>query len=110
MSHRITTKTKITDKNLAETALKAAGWTFNEDGNRLFITSGPMRNASLNLSNGEVVGDTDYHDSGSLGALRQHYGLAAYKAQCFEQGATIESETVDAKTGEIVLVCTASFG
>lgn len=110
MSHRITTKTKITDKKLAAQALKAAGWSFTEDGNRLFITDGPMRNASLNLSTGEVVGDTDYHNSDNLGALRQHYGLAAYKAQCFEQGATIESESVDAKTGEIVLVVTASFG
>lgn len=110
MSHKITTKTDIKDKKLAETALKAAGWGYDVSGRTIRVTSGPMRNASINLQTGEVVGDTDYHGQNELGALRQHYSLAMVKQQCIKQGATIESERVDAKTGDIVLVCSASFG
>lgn len=109
MSHRITTKTQITDKNLAEKALKASGWSYNVDGRSIYVTSGPMRNASINLATGGIVGDTDYHSKDSLGALRQQYSLAKVKAECAKQGHTIESQRVDSKTGEIVLTC-VGFG
>lgn len=108
MSHRVTVKTAINDKQYATEALKEMGYSYRESGNQLTITSGPMNRATLNLSTGEMVGDSDYHSEASLGLLRQNYALAKYKGEAFKQGISITSQTVEANSGDIVLTC--SFG
>lgn len=110
MSHRVTTRTDITDQDLAVSALVAAGWTHQVQGRSIFIKSGPMRNATLNLDTGEVVGDTDYHDDSdeSLGALKQHYGEAKAKLDLPKNGYHIVSRKIDTN-GDVVLRC-RSFG
>lgn len=113
MSHRVTTQTEIKDKGIAIKALQKAGYTFDDQGTRLFVTSGPMRNATIDLSTGAVSGDTDYgHGRGdeSLGALKMYYAEQKYTAECHKQGITIMERTVDSKTGEILLRCSAHFG
>lgn len=102
MSHRVTTKTDITDKNLAVEALKAAGWDYTEEGNSVLrVTSGPMNRSTVNLRTGHVTGDTDWHSRDTLGALRQHYSEAQFKAGIRKSGAMIDSREVQ-KNGDII--------
>lgn len=110
MSHRVTTQTNITDKDLAIQALKTAGWDFSERGESLYVSSGPMARSSINLKTGVVEGDTDWHNRGddSLGALKRFYAEAKAVEECRIQGVTIESREVT-KEGEIVLTCQAAF-
>lgn len=111
MSHRVTTQTEIKDKSLAMRALKSAGYSYVDQGTSLLITSGPMNTATIDLTSGVVAGDTDRHRRGddSLGALKQHYAEAKYRAEMQKQGHDIVSRVVD-KNGDIVLHCKASFG
>ncbi len=105
MSHRVTTKTEIKDKALAAQALKIAGMGYQDMGTSLRITSGKMCNATINLQTGEISGDTDYgHTNKSLGALRQAYGEAKYRAECMKQGINITSREVN-RDGDVVLYC-----
>jgi hypothetical protein len=105
MSRRVTTKTEIKDKALAIQALKTADMSYREEGDSLFITSGALANARINLTTGEISGDSDYrHTTESLGALRQFYGEAKYRQECLRQGITIESRTIN-REGNIELVC-----
>jgi len=104
MSHRVTTKTQITDKEIAMSALKAKGWKFTERGDTLSIEGGPMTGATINLKTGDVDGDTDYHSRDQLGSLSQAYGKEKYLNECNRQGITVESETVN-EEGDIVLLC-----
>jgi hypothetical protein len=106
MSRRVTTKSAIKDKNLAAQALKAAGLTFEDCGNTLRVTSGSMRNASIDLRTGEISGDSDYgHTSETLGQVRVHYSEAEYLAMCFKKGHTLESRTL-IQNGEVELIHT----
>jgi hypothetical protein len=104
MSHRITTRTKIKDKKLAIQALKQAGWSYNESGSTLRITDGPMRSSAIDLSTGDIRGDTDQHSRNQLGALRKYYGEAKYRQECIKRGALVESREV-IKNGDIRLIC-----
>ncbi len=107
MSHRVTTKTEIKDKGLAINALKAAGFGYEDLGSSLRITSGPARNATLDLKTGEILGDTDYshqNNDDSLGILKRYYAEAKYRQECQIQGYTIESRE-EMKDGRIVLTC-----
>lgn len=105
MSHRVTTQTEIKDKDIAKKALKVAKMDFRESGTILNITSGPMSGAYIDLTSGEVVGDTDAHNKDTLGMLRQEYGEQKYRSECVRQGVMVESRRVDAKTGDIILMC-----
>lgn len=105
MSHRVTTQTEIKDKNIAKKALTAANMDFRESGSVLNITSGPLSGAYIDLTSGEVVGDTDTHNKDTLGMLRQVYGEEKYRSECVKQGVMIESRRVDAQTGDILLMC-----
>jgi hypothetical protein len=93
MSHRVTTKIDMTDKRLAKEALKEAGLSFTESGESLHITGGTgLRNATINLRDGTITGDTDYgHNQRTFSKLRCFYNLAKYKEEVFKQGGTIES-------------------
>jgi hypothetical protein len=87
-------------------AAKKAGITFTVSGNTVNFTSGALKNALLDLRSGAVSGDTDHgHTETVLGALRQGYSVAKAKAEMSKQGIMIESETTDAKTGDILLAC-----
>jgi hypothetical protein len=111
MSHRVTTQTEIKDKAIAMAALKNAGLSFTESGNTLRITSGgQLRNAVINLSTGEISGDTDFgHTQDGLGIVRQHYGEAKFRAEAAKSGrVTIQQRYVDQKTGDVVLKCRMS--
>lgn len=110
MSHRITTKTEIKNKDIALKALKAAGWKYDERGGKLVIASGPMRGADVNFETGEVGGDSDYLDRGddSMGSLNRHYAEALFRNEAQKRGIDILSRTVE-KNGEIVLRCKAHF-
>ena len=109
MSHRITTKTQMINKNLATSALEMAGLSYTEEGaSVLRITSGGLRNATINLTNGDVVGDTDYHGRGTLGALRKFYSEAQIRERCQLEGHTIEDRQV-LQDGRIRLVCSGMF-
>lgn len=104
MSHRVTTRTEMKDKKLAEKALKSAGMDYNVQGDTILITSGPMRHSSIDLKSGVVTGDTDVHNENILGMLKQEYGEAKYVQECASQGITVESRSVN-KEGEIILMC-----
>jgi len=108
MSHRITTKTKMTNKDLAIDAIKMAGYSYQASGNAITITSGPMNRARINLQSGTITGDTDWHNKDTLGALQQNYSEAAVRQQCRKTGATIESRQV-MKNGNVRMVMTANF-
>lgn len=111
MSHRVTTKTEIKDKAIAIAALKAANYTYVEQGDTLRVTSGPMDRAVIHLKTGEVVGDTDVHNKSddSLGALKQRYTEAKFRRELQLSGGEIMSSVTN-KDGDIVLRCKASFG
>lgn len=105
MSRRVTTKTEIKDMALAKTALQSAGYGFEEHGSQLSITTGSLRGAIIETRTGEISGDTDYgHRESEMGALRQFYGEAKYRAELAKQGGWVDSRQVD-KNGDIVLMC-----
>ncbi len=105
MSHRVTTETQIKDKELAASTLTKLGAKYSVSGNSILITSGPMANASIDLSTGRVTGDTDFrHSSALFGDLVQAYGESKYRAECAKQGVSVESRIVE-KNGDIVLMC-----
>ncbi len=111
MSHRVTTQTEIKDKELAIAALHQANCAFTERGNELTITSGPLKNATLNLATGRIEGDTDFghkNNNDSLGFLKRFYAEAKVKQECAIQGITIEERTVE-KDGTIKLLCQGHF-
>lgn len=109
MSHRVTTQTQITNKDLAVQALKSAGWSYDANDSTIRITSGPMRNSSINVRTGTVTGDSDYHNRGTLGALCRHYAEAVIRAEAAKNGHTVESREV-LQNGDFRLVLTANFG
>jgi hypothetical protein len=105
MSHRVTTRTAIKDKDLAKAALQQAGYSFSEHGNSLTITSGDLRNANLNLDTGDVTGDSDYrHTEAKFGALKQYYSEQKYKQELAKQGGYVDSREV-MRDGVIRLRC-----
>jgi len=110
MSHRVTTKTDITNKDLAIQALKIAGLSYQESGaDTLVITGGALRNATINLRNGEISGDTDWHSRDTLGALRQHYSEAQIRQRCLMEGHSVEERQV-LQDGRVKLICSGMFG
>jgi len=104
MSRRITTRTEITDKELAIEALKSAGISYQVDGDTINLTSGTYTHATLDLQTGTIEGDSDYgHSSRNLGLLRQHYSEAKVKAKYLREGTIIDSREVNSE-GDIVLM------
>lgn len=109
MSHRVTTQTEIKDKELAVQALQKAGWSYRDQGATLCVTSGPMTNATIDLSTGTIQGDTDHrHNESKLGALRKYYTEAKFRKEALKQGISIESREILAD-GRIKMVCQAQF-
>lgn len=104
MSRRVTFKSELKDRELAIQALQSKGYSFDEGGNTLLITSGPLARATINFKTGEVESDSDYHSKSELGGLRQAYSEAECKRVIQRQGATIESRTVNQKNEIELLV------
>lgn len=109
MSHRVTTQTKITNKKIAIEALKLAGWSYSESSNKIRVTSGPMNRSVIDLSTGNVVGDSDWHSQKELGALRRHYSEAQIREEAIKSGHTVESREV-LQNGDIRLVMSGNLG
>lgn len=104
MSRRITNKLNITDSDLAKDALHLAGCEFQDHGKTLFITTGLLRNASLNLDTGEISGDSDYgHSAAKFGMLRQYYAEAMVRQEYAKNGTTVDEKQQD-EEGNIVLM------
>lgn len=105
MSKRITTKTDIKDRGFAITALKNAGLAFEEmGGTMLRITSGDLKNATIDLATGTISGDTDYHSKPQLGALRKHYSEVKFRHEAAREGVQIKNR-IENKDGSITLKC-----
>lgn len=107
MSHRITTKTSMTDKALAEKALQLAGMTYQSQGNTVSITGGSLRGARLDLRTGVITGDTDWH-TGHMDDLKRSYAEAEFTQKVELEGHTIESREV-LQNGDVKLLVRA-FG
>lgn len=104
MSHRISFKSEIKDHDLTVGALELLKYNYRKDSATKFtILDGPLRNATINLETGEVIGDTDWHNRDVLGGLRQAYSEVEIRRTLQRQGATIESRTV--KNGEVKILC-----
>jgi hypothetical protein len=104
MSRRITNKLNITDRDLAIEALQLANYTYRENGNTLYIDNGALRNARLNLTTGEMSGDSDFgHTEEQFGLLRQYYAEAQVRSECLKSGVTIDERQTDSE-GNIVLM------
>lgn len=105
MSHRVNMKTQIKNADRAKEALKLAGCSYRESGGMIHITSGGLENVSIDLTSGNISGDSDYgHTAEKIGILRQHYTEAERRYVYLKEGVTIESRSMDEK-GRIVLAC-----
>lgn len=104
MSHRVTTNTQMTDESIVASVCKRQGITFTKSGDSLTFTSGAIRNATLNLKTGQIIGDTDHgHSVTVLDSLRQQYGADKAKYELAKQGGRVEQEI--RQDGKIVLFC-----
>ena len=104
MSRRIENQTNITDKDLACRALQLAGMDHDVQGTMIYIKSGAMAGARVNLKTGLISGDSDYgHTEESLGVLRQYYSEALFKRECARQGTIVDQRQEDAN-GDVVLL------
>jgi hypothetical protein len=108
MSHSIQIQTKITNKAAAEKALQAQKWDFSSSDYSIRVTNGPLKGANIDLKTGKIVGDTDWHDKASLGALDQPYAEVLLMEELQTQGGFVESREV-LKDGTIRIVATASY-
>jgi hypothetical protein len=107
MSHRITTKTEMKDRGLAEQALTLAGMAFRTQGSNISITGGSLRGANLDLRTGVLSGDTDYHQ-GHMEDLRRSYAEAKFLQEIALEGQTVEQREV-LQNGDVKLLVRA-FG
>lgn len=104
MSHRVTSRTEIRDAELATSALKQAGYSFDQRGNQILITSGDMKGANINLQTGDITGDSDMgHQAAAFGALRQFYSEAKVKKETSQASGYIENRSTD-QQGNIILM------
>ena len=94
MSHKVTQKSEMKDLNMVVRACQDAGYSYNVNGNKVSFTSGPLSRATIDVSTGEITGDTDWHTRDALGKFRQNYAKAVVKHTCEQQNITIESEEV----------------
>lgn len=95
MSHKVTYKSEMKDADLMISALKKTGHTYTREGNSLRITSGALNRASINLSTGDIVSDTDWRQkTNDFNVLRQAYSEEEFTREAIRKGVTIESRTV----------------
>jgi hypothetical protein len=103
MSRKVTTRTEITNKDIAVAALQFAQVQHTVDGNYIYLNSGELSGAMLNLETGDVSGDTDFgHSHRSLSVIKQYYAEALFRTEAAKIGTTIDQRSTDAE-GSIVL-------
>lgn len=108
MSHRVTYKSELRDRDLTIQALAAIGCSYrNEGATKLVAIGSPLDGATIDLSTGEIVGDTDFHTRDQLGVLRQHYSEAEFRRMAILQGVTVETRQVTQEQ-VIELYCTTA--
>jgi hypothetical protein len=108
MSRRIETRTDIRDQALAEEALNSAGIKYSVNGNIIRMESGKYNNSYIDLSNGSIVGDSDFRHSEKLfGLLRQHYAEAQVRDVFLKNGTMVEDREIDHE-GNVVLTWSMS--
>lgn len=103
MSHRVTTKTELKDRELALEAFKSSGVAFRDLGSNKFTITAKGVTADLDLNTGTIGGDADHLRSGPFDGLIQQYGEAKYTWELRRQGHTIQSREIDAQ-GNIVIM------
>lgn len=111
MSRRVTTQTEVKDRSLALQALKQAGMSYEEMGDTISITSGPISGATIDLRSGIVTGSADVgHSRGNdgLGLIKRFYAEAKIRQECALQGISIQERIVE-KDGRIRLRCQGHF-
>lgn len=95
MSHRVTTETNLTEKDIVLKVAKAQGIGVTESGSSIRFTGGKLNHAALDLKTGRITGDTDFgHTESALGMLRQAYSEELYRRECLKQGIQIEDRQV----------------
>jgi hypothetical protein len=106
MSKRMTLKTNITDKNFAITALKASGLSYEEMGDKMLrITSGSLVHCTIDLTTGNISGDSDTgFRREALGTLRRDYTEAKERFTAARDGVQIKQRLVN-KDGSVTLKC-----
>lgn len=105
MSHRVKTQIDVTDASLAIEALRGMGLPFTQEGKTIRISGGRLKNAVINLANGEITGDTDFgHTEKAFGLVRQRYNLLKTKRELALQGGVVINEEVLAN-GVVRLTC-----
>jgi hypothetical protein len=102
MSHRVTTETKITDRETAITAFKKANVFFTENKGSFDIKCG-RTNGVLDLATGKITGDSDHWNAKDFDGLKQAYAVEVYVNELRRQGASVQNTTVDTE-GNIVIV------
>lgn len=114
MSHRLTIKTTITDREAAQTALKQMNIAYDTRGDTIFLKSGVYNGTEINLKTGSVTsGDVDYArgiDNGKLGLLRQYYAEAKLKMEFAREGVQVLEREEAIVDGEKVIILTAQSG
>lgn len=103
MSHRVTTETKIRDRNAATVAMKAAGVLFKDLGNDTFEVKSGRTGGVLDLKTGTITGDTDRWSEKDFDGLKQSYAEETLTVELRRQGASIQSRQVD-NEGNIVIM------
>lgn len=109
MSHRVTTQTDMKDVSILSAICKKQNIAFEQSGNMVTFQGGQLRGATLNLTTGQMVGDSDVHGRGDtiLGSLRQSYAHEMVRREALKNGVTIMSTETD-RDGYILL--TMSYG
>lgn len=108
MSHRVTNRTKIRNRDLAVQAMQTAGFAYSEISDGVFhITGGKMNGATLDTSTGIISSDSGYHGRADLNALNQPYAELLARKEAMVRGIQVESKQVLAD-GRIRLMCSGT--
>lgn len=102
MSHRVTTKTVMTERIFAEQAAAALGWGFNSAVNGIDFTTGPFRRGRLTLTTGDLAGDSDYCSDSDRRLFCRKYSEMAVRHNIAQNGHIVESCVEQGNTIRII--------
>jgi len=86
MSHKITINTEITDQAAIERACKDHDWAYEINKDRVSFQGGPLRGATLNMKNGAISGDSDFHSKAAAVTFGIAYSEALWMNRISEGG------------------------
>jgi hypothetical protein len=93
MSHKITIKTEITNQAAIEKVCNDREWLYKISGSRVAFDGGPLFGASLNMTTGAFVGDSDLHSKDAVLAFGVAYSEALWMNRIAD-GGYLEERTV----------------